>query len=370
MHRPFLYICFIFLFSCKETPPPPAGPAHIKIKADTFFFAKDSIHIFNNPDELLFYIPDQLFGQPGYYYKLDKISVSEENQIDNHWNYTKDSIIRYTNLPGGDYRLDVDLDSLHLEIDLKQEFEIKKAFFETWWFWPFVIISLLGIGGLVAYFWYLYDFRQQMKSNYMRQRIAADLHDEVGSNLSTMTFNAELIKKKLNGQSADIEPILNNLLQNSRDTSSLISDTIWAINPVYDSFDKLTQKMKSFTQDLLSGKEIKYEFLIKSNGAPPELSIEQKRNLYLIYKEAINNIAKHSRASEANILVELFPSKLQIEISDNGVGFDINQESNGNGLNNFKSRADNETIKVHISSVAGHGTKIHIEVLYFAPISQ
>lgn len=370
MLRPFLYIYFIFLFSCKEIKPPPAGPAHIQIKADNDFYLKDSIHIFNDPDQLLFYIPTNLLNHLGYYYRLEKDNASEDNQIDNQWNYTTNKIIRYTNLPGGDFTFKISLDSLTYKVDVRQTFEIKKAFFETWWFWPFVILSLLGIGALVAYFWYLYDFRQQMKSNYMRQRIAADLHDEVGSNLSTMTFNAELIKKKLNGQSADIEPILNNLLQNSRDTSSLISDTIWAINPAHDSFDKLLDKMKSFTQDLLASKEIKYTIEKSGDGAPPELSIEQKRNLYLIYKEAINNIAKHSRATEANILVELFPSKLQIEISDNGVGFDINQESNGNGMNNFKSRADNETIKVHISSVVGHGTKIHIEVLYFAPISQ
>lgn len=304
-----------------------------------------------------FNLPDSLEKYPLYWYRVFN--------YDEYWHSTEYPQFRYSGLPGGEYIFQVSVDSLQLNTIFEFPFLVKKAFWETWWFTPFVILSLLGIGALIAYFWYLYDYRQQMKSNLMRQRIAADLHDEVGSNLSSMAFSAELIKKKLENESKELHPMLDNLLANSRETSSLISDTIWALNPKHDPFDKLVEKMKAFTQDILSSKEIEYKFEVTGNGPIPSISIEQKRNLYLIYKEAINNIAKHSQAKNATISIFTLSDQLKIEVSDDGVGFDTTADSNGNGLHNFKSRSDGENMIVDIASVVGQGTSIKIVLLYF-----
>ncbi|MBK8280008.1 MAG: hypothetical protein IPK94_07775 [Saprospiraceae bacterium] len=329
----------------------------VKVDEENYPLA-DPHSIYSGNKYIEFNLPDSLNHHAQYWYWI--------KNYDSHWHRTVYPQFRYSGLPGGDYKLQVSIDSMHNNIIAEYLFDVKKKYSEQWWYWLFVISTILGIGSLITYFWYLYDFRQKMLANHMRQRMAADLHDEIGSNLSNMAFSAELIKKKLIGQSKDLDPLINTLLNNSRDTSSLLSDTIWALNPKHDSFDKLIDKMKSFAHNMLSAKEITYQFDQSGNGPQPSISIEQKRNIYLIYKEAINNIAKHSEATQVNILIQTLPDQLKIEISDNGIGFDTNLESSGNGLNNFKTRANKDNLIVDVASFIGQGTEIKITVPYYS----
>ena len=295
-----------------------------------------------------------------YQYKLEG--------LDQNWSaLTHRSEATYGNLPHGGYTFKVKAlgSGGHWSKELAYSFFIRPPWWLTWRFRIFSMIIFVGSVTLILYLWFQHVLRQKLKVELIRQKIAADLHDEIVSNLSSMAFSAELVKKKLNGSRKDIDPILNNLKSNFQETSSLISDTIWSLNPKNDSFDKLQERMQNFTHDILSSKEIDYRFHANGHRPAPAFSLEQKRNIYLIYKEAINNIAKHSKATMVNIRLESLPDKLVIEIMDDGIGFDTSKTYDGNGLNNFKSRSVKDSCEVQYFSVAGKGTVVKIIASYY-----
>ena len=103
---------------------------------------------------------------------------------------------RYTNLNGGNYTFEMEyLNSENKKVFLRKSFEIKENFWEKWWFYLFVGVFVIAAISLVFYFWFLYDWRQKMRTQAIRQKIAADLHDEVGANLSSISFLVESLKK-------------------------------------------------------------------------------------------------------------------------------------------------------------------------------
>lgn len=289
--------------------------------------------------------------------------------LDPNWSpLTARSEAPYGNLTPGKYTFKVKAmnDDGYWSKELDYTFTIRPPWWLTWWFRILTAVVLLSSIAAIMYLWFQFKFRQKLKVESLRQKIATDLHDEIGSNLSSMAFSAELVKKKLNGSREDIEPILNKLVSTFQETSSLISDTIWSLNPRNDSFDKLKERMENFTHDILSFKEMEYQFQANGHRPEPVLSLDQKRNIYLIYKEAITNIAKHSKASLVNIRLELLPDKLVIEVMDNGIGFDTAKTYEGNGLNNFKSRSVKDWCVVQYFSAAGKGTVVKITAKYFS----
>lgn len=300
--------------------------------------------------ELLFVFPQD--KNYDYHFRLENL---EEN-----WQVADNPTIRYTNLSGGEYVFYGKI--LHGNRIIEEgsiSVHIQENFWEKWWFWIFLLFFITLTVFLVVYFWILYDFRQKMKVEMIRQRIAADLHDEVGANLNSITFFTEILRKKLKSKDKNNEFLLDKITSSSLESATLISDTIWALNPNFDTFEKLLERISSFGLGLLSSKDIAFSIDNKLNK-DVDLPIEQRRNLYLILKEAINNIAKHSGAKKAFLVVGEVENGIKIRIEDNGVGFDKNLICGGNGLNNFRMRAKNEEIDLKIISNIGEGTKIEI----------
>lgn len=300
--------------------------------------------------ELIFVFPQG--KNYNYHFKLEN--------LESNWQLGDSPKVRYTNLSGGKYVFRGKV--LHGRNILQENsvaVYIQENFWEKWWFWIFILFSIALTIFLVVYFWVLYDFRQKMKVEMIRQRIAADLHDEVGANLNSITFFTEILRKNLSVNNEKNTFLLDKIASSSLESASLISDTIWALNPDFDSLQKLLERVSSFGLGLLSSKDI--AFSIENNLTKNiELPIEQRRNIYLILKEAINNIAKHSSAKKASLKVNEVENGIQLMIEDNGVGFDKNLICGGNGLNNFKMRANNEDIALSIISGLGAGTRIEI----------
>lgn len=300
--------------------------------------------------EIIFLLPENTTHK--YEYRLEN--------LENTWKSSTVSAIRYTNLDGGKYVFYCKTISKNKTIDTdKVLLEIKENFWEKWWFWGFISLIIIGFVSLIIYFWFLYDFRQRMKVEAIRERIAADLHDEVGANLNSITFITEMLRKQ-NAKNEKTDLLLEKISANSVESANLISDTIWALNPNYDSFEKLIERIKSFALGLLSAKDIAFSIENNLPNQLHELAIEQRRNLYLIIKEAINNIAKHSNAKKAFLRIEETDIGLKIIIGDDGVGFDTTQVSEGNGLKNYQIRAINSEITVKVSSEVGNGTLIEV----------
>jgi signal transduction histidine kinase len=299
--------------------------------------------------EIVFQFPEKYT----YQYRLDN--------LENQWQKTNFPQVRYTNLEGGKYQFHGKI--LLNNIVVKEyltPINIKENFWEKWWFWLFVGLFFALFIGSVLYFWILYDFRQRMKTEQIRQRIAADLHDEVGANLSSITFLVESLRKRLNGSHENVKDLLERISSNSTESATLINDTIWALNPAYDNFDKLLERIKSFASGLFSANDI--AFMIENNLTQSqfELSIEQRRNLYHIIKESINNIIKHASATKVFLRINESENGVKISIEDNGVGFCTETEYEGNGIKNYKIRALGEEIKVEVSSEIDVGTKVEV----------
>ncbi len=332
-----------------------SDPSKLSIRIDgqeVSFNPKSPLELSADYHEIVFLFPEKYT----YEYRLEN--------VENQWKKTDFSQVRYTNLDGGRYQFHGKI--LLKNVVLKEyliPLNIKENFWEKWWFWLFVGLFFSLFVGSTLYFWFLYDFRQRMKTEQIRQRIAADLHDEVGANLSSITFLVESMRKRLNGSHENVKDLLERISSNSTESATLINDTIWALNPAYDSFDKLLERIKSFASGLFSANDIAFTIENNLSQSQFELSIEQRRNLYHIIKESINNIVKHASATKVFLRINEDENGIKISIEDNGVGFCTKTEYEGNGMKNYKIRALGEEIKVNLSSEKNVGTKVEVVLL-------
>jgi len=243
----------------------------------------------------------------------------------------------------------------HSRIFIKKE----QGFWNKWWFFPSIAVYVMLLVGVSIYLFLLYDFRQKLRMQQVRNRIAADLHDEVGSNLNSISIFVEVLRKKA---PPEMLPVLEKIIANSKESVALMQDTVWTINPQNDSIQKLFDRMESFASDVLSSREIVFDFKVETDLGKISFTMDQRKSLYLIYKEAINNVVKHAEASMVKVRVSRLKDIIQIGIEDNGKGFDMHAESNGNGLGNFRERAREAGIALMIESEQGKGTLLRTQI--------
>jgi two-component system, NarL family, sensor histidine kinase UhpB len=216
------------------------------------------------------------------------------------------------------------------------------------------IIALAVLLLLSILLYNYYRTRQLLKLQKLRNRIASDLHDDVGSTLSSISIFSELAKE----QSKEVVPMLESIGDSSRKMLESMADIVWTINPENDNFEKIILRMRSFAYELLGAKKIDFEFNADDTVAKMKLSMDVRKNLYLIFKEATNNIVKYANADRAFFSINGTKNNLTMLIRDNGKGFDTNKLSEGNGLKNMKKRAQEIGAKLLIESGAGVGTTI------------
>jgi len=195
-----------------------------------------------------------------------------------------------------------------------------------------------------------------------RKAISADLHDDVGSTLSSISIYSEAIKNKLTHNETDkVMDLVNKIGENARETISNLSDIVWSINPVNDSGEVVFNRMETLASSLFSSKGIKLSFKNDEALNHANYSIEMKQNLFLIFKEAINNCAKYSKATHVNVEIRKNGKAMNMIISDDGVGFDTTTSSSGNGLRNMRERAKLLNGTISIQSL-GKGTTIQLNM--------
>ncbi|RDB03561.1 ATP-binding protein [Runella aurantiaca] len=273
----------------------------------------------------------------------------------------------YTNLEGGEYHFWVQAQqngrwSKPTQITL----EIEESITEEGWFWPAIAVYVLLLAGAAIYFFLLYNFRQKLKLQSLRNRIAADLHDEVGATLSSIAISTRLVEKKYGKQAPEMLSILQQIKTDSEETIQTIRDTVWTLNPSNDSVEQLFEKMRSLAFQLLTPQDISLTFNNQLSAAETnrlQLSMEQRQNLYLIFKEALNNILKHAEASKVSVAFKMNGQELLMTIADNGKGFDATQRYEGNGLKNYKKRAAESFMEVKLDSKTGEGTQLDVTII-------
>lgn len=268
--------------------------------------------------------------------------------------------IRYTELQGGSYTLSIKkYDEGKIIENTSAKIDVENELTEEWWFWPSLAVYAMLLIGAGFYFYLINSFRQKIKVQVLRNRIASDLHDEVGATLSSIALSSNLVNRKIGASNPEIQSMLTQIKTDSEETIHTIRDTVWTINPDNDSFEKLTEKLRAFAYQIFNTKSIE---LIFSNGLTdkkaPKLLMEQRRNAYLIIREALNNIAKHSEATQAEMSIEKIKEGIKISLRDNGKGFERTSQTDGYGLKNFEKRAKEGFMDFEMNTEMGKGTQI------------
>lgn len=273
----------------------------------------------------------------------------------------------YSNLKEGTYMFRVKATTKAGTWSAKEqsiEIIITPPLWRRWWF--YLLCGLIITGTIYAL--YRYRINEVLKREAIRNKIARDLHDSVGSTLSSISVFSKVAelqseqnhKEELNEVLGRISSISNNMITE-------MNDIVWAINPGNDSMEKIVQRMESFAKPLLATRNISFEFKYDPQIFSLRLSMEMRKNFYLIFKEAITNVIKYSGASVLEAGISLHNKQLELIVKDNGVGFNPEKELSGhnlslsgNGLKNMKARAGEMQAELAIESNPGNGTVVKL----------
>ncbi|WP_310586730.1 7TM diverse intracellular signaling domain-containing protein [Telluribacter sp. SYSU D00476] len=207
------------------------------------------------------------------------------------------------------------------------------------------------------------NLRQRDKLLHIRDEIARDLHDEVGATLTSIAISTKLVQKKMGLVQPEISPLLEQIKVDSEETIHSIRDTVWALNPDNDVPEKFVERLRNVAHQMLSNVEATLTFDCEVDPKElPLFSMEQRRNIYLTFKESIHNIVKHAQASKVEVRLWRQEDTLRMQIRDNGHGFETPFPPEGNGLINFQKRAEEGGFSVRITSSIGQGTTIILSV--------
>jgi signal transduction histidine kinase len=228
---------------------------------------------------------------------------------------------------------------------------------------------LLAAFALSAAVYTIYRYRvaQLLKLERVRTRIATDLHDDIGSSLSQIAILSEVVRQKV-GANGVSEP-LNLIANTSREMVDSMSDIVWAVNPNKDHLSDLVQRMRRFAEDVLDAKEIACKFDLSELSKDVALSADIRREVYLMFKESVNNLVKHSGATRAEFEIKIEHGNLFVAITDDGRGFEVAAKLNGgengfggNGLPNMRRRAANLGGSFEIESAPEKGARIVLKI--------
>jgi hypothetical protein len=286
-----------------------------------------------------------------YFVKLDG--------ADQDWvNRGEQESVRYINLKPKTYRLRIkakDGMGNWSQNEINREIIVRPTFFQTTWFLLLCIFSLTGI----LYVLYQYRIRQLKKIMLIRTRIGRDLHDDIGSTLGSISIYSEVAKSTSGDHRTDV---LDKIGEASREMLEKLNDIVWSINPDNDSLERMEKRMRSYAAMLLNPLGIAFDLTLSSDDPTARLDMEHRRHLFLIFKEALHNAAKYAECRQINIVLAEQNGLIQMEIRDDGKGFDpfTSKGYNGNGLDSMKERAKAIHANLHIDSRPGHGTSIHI----------
>jgi len=220
------------------------------------------------------------------------------------------------------------------------------------------VLAVLALCGI----WLLMNrnnLRQRMKEMELRNQIAADLHDEVGSSLSSIHMLSQMATQQEGG--TDNKDILARMSGNAKETMDKMGDIVWMIKPGESEGASLKQRMERFAYEICSSKNI--GATIELNELEKvKLTMEQRKNFYLIFKEAINNSVKYSGTEKVDIAVTTQNKQLSLLVKDYGKGFAPETTGRGNGLDNMKNRAKELGAILEIKSASGNGTTVTLKM--------
>jgi signal transduction histidine kinase/ligand-binding sensor domain-containing protein len=290
-----------------------------------------------------------------YQYKLEGLDI-EWNSIGTQ------NEIRFNNLPAGSYVLKIRGTDRNLNVSSKEfalVLRVNQYFYKKAWFIALCIVVVL----LAIYLFHHIRLRQVIEMERLRTKISSDLHDDVGGLLSGLAMQTELLE--YTAAESD-KPKLKRISDMSRNAMAQMRDVIWATDARKDRFEDLLVRMKEYAAEILFSRNITCNFHVKGILPEKKLPVQVRQNLYLIFKEAITNVAKHSNASRADVYLIREGSQFQMVISDDGTEISENGHTsslNGAGLKNMEMRAENINATFSINRDKGFTVTVEMKAM-------
>jgi signal transduction histidine kinase len=282
--------------------------------------------------------------------------------LDRDWSKTTDQrTVVYGRLASGKYRFQVRAINSVGSISPEPACVVFAILPPIWLSWWFLTMVALATGALV-YVLHLYRVRQLLAIERVRTRIATDLHDDIGSSLSQISILSELVCHRLDTDDPKVAQPLREIATVSREMVAALSDIVWAINPRHDRLSELTARMHRFALDVLGTRGIDLRFQADDCEEQRRTNSDFRREVYLIFKEAVNNSARHAGCTRAEVELRVEDGHLAVHIRDDGVGFEPSTASNGNGLVNMRRRAAGLGGELAVKSEPGRGTAVELSV--------
>jgi len=291
---------------------------------------------------------------------------------DSRWAYTYNGFVSFANLAPGTYSFEVKVQNYAGVWSNTRSVSIIIAppFWKRWWF-----ISLLILALAVLFFSVVkYIAQRNLKEKILRlekeqaiekerNRIARDMHDDLGSGLTKIAILSEVAKTQLQ-QPDKAKAQLENISVSSRELVDSMQDIIWVLNPKNDTLESLASYVREYALKFFEPFESNIQFDYPENIPVVKLTEEQRRNIFLVIKESFNNIAKHAWCNSVKLRLQKKDNSIIFIIEDDGKGFDIsNTRAFGNGLQNMRTRMLQVNGTYNITSEPSKGTVTTISVM-------
>jgi signal transduction histidine kinase/ligand-binding sensor domain-containing protein len=289
-------------------------------------------------------------------------------------------VARYHNLWPNHYRFHVwagNEDGVWTESGRVLDITVLPEFWQTRTFLAGVIAVILAlVAGIVRYVSTqklkreVALFKQQEALEQERSRIARDLHDQLGANLTQMTLLSEMAKadKEL---PAEVEEHAEQIMQTARETTHALDEIVWAVNPANDTLEGLVNYAVKYAQDYLALADLRYRAEVPAQLPSAALPPEVRHNVFLAFKESVNNVVKHAQASEVRVRLQVSPSAFTFEIADNGRGLghlDPARAATRNGLRNMRKRLADIRGEFSMTPGAAGGTVVRLTAPLGTPV--
>ena len=363
---------------------------------------------YNQPENLQLnydnnYLSFQFIGITTYRPKEVRYQYFLEG-LDKNWsNITDQPEATYNNLPHGNYTFKAKAVNSegYWSKELNYSFIILPPWWKTWWAY---LSYALSFGVMIWMFtWYrsrqlkaenirleenvnkrTIELEQSLSEKYQlikkvesqeallkeRLRISRELHDDIGSTISSISIYSEVAKKRIS-RKENTNEVLSKIGHASRELIDKMSDIVWSLNPTNEGFEQLQNRMITFATLILASRDILFDFTADEKLKGMQFTGEQRKNIFLIFKEALNNMVKYADCKSAWITLSVDNNILIMSIKDDGKGFHVSQiaadtkfkngESlGGNGLKNMHARADDVNAKLCINSKINEGTTIQL----------
>lgn len=275
--------------------------------------------------------------------------------------WSNSSFLNYASYKGisdGEYKFSVlgsNNDGLWNESGASLSVIISTPFWKSWWF---IVLVFFTLGAIITYLVFS-QVRNILAVERVRTKLAADLHDNIGASLTEISILTEVISTRLKSEDSDVLKNLGKISTKSRNLIDKMSDIVWLVNPQRDSLYDLILRLQDTYSDLLADTDISFRSENLKSLEKVSLSMEHRQNLFLIFKEAINNSITHSNCNELFLNAHVSGKTLRMKLEDNGVGFITSEDSLGNGLKNMQNRAKKIGGKLIINSEKDKGTVIN-----------